>query len=145
MYILQLDQKQIWFGLIFAYLLKNRLPRNWVKHIQSYISLCIQYSLFEHFPGVYIKFEIHIFAPPFWFKFFPKWSLISKFSAFFVQFFFFSKLGKNMHFFYQLGIKYAFSPLFSFPFNNFFSPTCYFAIFLSGGGGADRKIYTPDF
>ena len=31
-----------------------------------------------------------------------------------------------MHFF-PIGGKKAFSPLFSFPFNHFFSPTCYFA------------------
>ena len=42
------------------------------------------------------------------------------------------------------GKKNAFPPFFSSPFNNFFPPTWYFAIFLPPGvGGSNRKIYTP--
>ena len=38
--------------------------------------------------------------------------------------------------------KYEFSPLYSYSFNQFFSPNIYLARFLPGGGGATEK-YTP--
>ena len=55
--------------------------------------------------------------------------------------------GKNMHTFYHLGGKYAFSLLFSSPFNHFFSPTYNLAIFLPPpppwGGGVKQKNIHP--
>ena len=41
--------------------------------------------------------------------------------------------------FYQLGEKYAFPPLLTIPFNNFFIQTCYLAIFFFWGGGPGVK------
>ena len=43
-----------------------------------------------------------------------------------------------MHFF-PIGEKIYIYPLFSFPFNHFFPPTCYLAIFF-----LKRKIYIPE-
>ena len=62
---------------------------------------------------------------------------------FFVQFFnFLVNCGKNYVFlFYQLGKKYAFSSLFSFPFNHFCSPI--WPYFCHIFGGKTEKIYTP--
>ena len=64
-------------------------------------------------------------------------------SIFLFNFVYFKSIGgKNMHTFYQLEKKYAFSPLFSSPFNHFFPPTCYLA--RGAGGGSNRKLYTPE-
>ena len=66
------------------------------------------YSFILSFPGVYIKFEINIFAPPSWFIFLPpmKFDIMrgcapqaKYFQAFFVLFCkFLVNWGKNMHF-----------------------------------------------
>ena len=59
-----------------------------------------------------------------------------KFSVFFFNFVNFKSIGEKI-----------LSSLFSSPFNNFFPFRCYLAIFLpppQRGGGANRKIYTPD-
>ena len=80
---------------------------------------------------MYIKFEIHIFAPPpFFFIYIFSPSEIyynqavraagEKFSAFFVQFCTFQvNWGKNMQFFTNWGKNMHFPPFFS-PFNHFF-------------------------
>ena len=44
-------------------------------------------------------------------------------------------MGKKFSYFFTIGEKYAFSPLFLSPFNNFFFPTCYFTL--------HRKVFTP--
>ena len=54
--------------------------------------------------------------------------------------------GKNMHNFYQLGKKYAFSPLFLSPFNHFFPNLLSGHIFApppAGRGGGQTEKYTP--
>ena len=90
-------------------------------------------------PGVYIKREIHFFAPPspFLIHIFPPKDInnndvVRAAGEFFFDFVNFKPI-KNIHTFYQLGGKYAFPPLFSSPFHHFF-PT--------EGGGSNRKIYT---
>ena len=96
---------------------------------------------------------MHIFAPPpfFWFIFFSqmKFNIMTgcapqakKFQPFFVQF---CKVlvnwGKNMHFFFQLGKKYAFSPRFFFiPFQSVIWP--YFCP-PPGGEGVKQKNIHP--
>ena len=67
-----------------------------------------------------------------------------KFSGFFEQFSkFLVNWGKNMHTFYQLAKKYAFSPLF-YSLSIIFFPNLLFGhIFVPPGGGLNRKIYTP--
>ena len=51
-----------------------------------------------------------------------------KFQIYFVLFCkFLVNWGKNMHTFYQLGKKYEFPPLFSFPFYHFFFPNMLFS------------------
>ena len=80
--------------------------------------------------------------------FFPNRTLLlwggNNFQPFFLQFCIFQvNRGKNMHNFYQLGKKYAFSPLFVSPLNNFFPQPVIWPYFCPPGGGANRKIYTP--
>ena len=68
-----------------------------------------------------------------------------QFSAFFLQFCIFQvNRGKNMHNFYQLGKKYAFSPLFVSPLNNFFPQPVIWPYFCPPPKQkTNRKIYTP--
>ena len=96
---------------------------------------------------MYIKFELHSLPDLY---FFPLMKFIlsgcrcrrRKMFSFFLLFCkFIVNWGKNIHTVYQLGGKYAFSPLFSSPFNHFVPPTCYLAIFLPPNDQTEK--YTP--
>ena len=68
-----------------------------------------------------------------------------KFSAFFwAILYILSQLGKTYAYFYQWGKKYAFSPLFSSPFQSFFLANMLFGhIFALPGGGGQTEKYKP--
>ena len=70
--------------------------------------------------GVYIKYEIHIFPPNetlYEGDFLPQGKNCQAFFVLFCKYL--VNWGKIMHTFYQLGKKYAFSPLFFIPFQSF--------------------------
>ena len=99
------------------------------SQLSSYPISCQNIFLEACVSGVYIKFEIHIFAPSPFFA-----AAGEKCSVFFLAILYIlSQLGKKYAYFLLI----AFSPLF-IPFQSFFPPTCYLAIFKK-----NRKIYSP--
>ena len=118
--------------------IENNMRQNRLFKCKYFIrdtrALCGQMS-----SGVYIKSEIHIFAPhPSWFIFFPKWN----FQPFFCNFVYFKSIGEKIWMlFTNWGKNMHFPPLFLSPFNNFFPPTCYLVIFWGLGGQTEK--YTP--
>ena len=105
--------------------------------------------------GVYLKFEVHIFAPPptlLDLYLFPSRFIImsgcapqaKNFQPFFSILYILSQQGKNYAYILPIGEKYAFPPFFCPLSIIFFSPTCYSAIFcLHPGGRGVKQKNTP--